>query len=86
MGGLSTSVTSWAFTNVSGQNSKATTVTIINNVGIGYTYGDNCTVNGSVIATGVKWVGGNPPCLPQMTIYSRLVSSVIHWSYQSLLQ
>ena len=61
LGGLSTSVTSWAFTNVSGQNSKATTVTIINNAGIGYTYGDACTVNGSVIATGVKWVGGNPP-------------------------
>ena len=61
LGGLSTSVTSWAFTNVSGQNSKATTVTIINNAGIGYTYGDSCTVNGSPIATGVKWVGGNPP-------------------------
>ena len=61
LGGLSTSVTSWAFTNVSGQNSKATTVTLINNAGVGYTYGDACTVNGSPIATGVKWVGGNPP-------------------------
>ena len=61
LGGLSTSVTTWNFTNVSGQNSKATTVTLINNAGVGYTYGDACNVNGAPIATGVKWVGGNPP-------------------------
>ena len=61
LGGLTTSVTTWAFTNVSGQNSKATTVTLINNSGIGYTYGDATTVNGAPVASGVRWVGGNPP-------------------------
>tara|TARA_B100001996_G_scaffold164092_1_gene125129 strand:+ start:1135 stop:2154 length:1020 start_codon:yes stop_codon:yes gene_type:complete len=61
LGGLTTSVTTWAFTNVSGQNSKATTVTMINNSGIGYTYGDAVKVNGSSVASGIKWVGGNPP-------------------------
>ena len=60
-GVATTSILSWAFTNVSGQNSKATTSTLIINAGIGYTYGDAVTVNGSVIATGVRWVGGNPP-------------------------
>jgi len=61
LGGITTSVSSWAFTNVNPDNSKATTVTLINNAGVGYTYGDSCTVNGASIANGVKWVGGNPP-------------------------
>ena len=61
LGGITTSVSSWAFTNVNPDNSKATTVTLINNAGVGYTYGDSCTVNGASIANGIKWVGGNPP-------------------------
>ena len=61
LGGITTSITTWAFTNVSGQNSKATTTTLIINAGVGYTYGDTTTVNGASIANGVKWVGGNPP-------------------------
>ena len=61
LGGLTTSVTAWNFTNVSGANSKATTVTVINNSGIGYTYGDAVNVNGAPVASGIKWVGGNPP-------------------------
>ena len=61
LGGFTTSVVTWDFTNVSGSNSKATTVTLINNSGIGYTYGDAVNVNGAPVATGVKWVGGNPP-------------------------
>ena len=60
-GVATTSITSWAFTNVSGQNSKATTATLIINAGVGYTYGDSTTVNGASIAAGVRWVGGNPP-------------------------
>ena len=49
---------------------KATTATLIINAGVGYTYGDNCTVNGATIANGVKWVGGNPPPYTQtMMIY-----------------
>ena len=61
LGGITTTVTNWNFTNVNGQNGKATTVTLINNAGTGYTYGDACKVNGASIANGVKWVGGNPP-------------------------
>ena len=60
-GVATTSISSWAFTNVSGQNGKATTATLIINAGVGYTYGDPCTVNGATIATGIRWVGGNPP-------------------------
>jgi len=60
-GTATTSILSWAFTNVSGQNSKATTSTLIINAGVGYTYGDTVTVNGAAVATGVRWVGGNPP-------------------------
>ena len=60
-GVATTSISSWAFTNVSGENSKATTATLIINAGVGYTYGDPVTVNGATIATGVRWVGGNPP-------------------------
>ena len=60
-GVATTSISSWAFTNVSGQNSKATTSTLIINAGIGYTYGDVVTVNGAAVAAGVRWVGGNPP-------------------------
>jgi hypothetical protein len=60
-GVATTAISSWAFTNVSGENSKATTATLIINAGVGYTYGDPVTVNGATIATGVKWVGGNPP-------------------------
>ena len=34
---------------------------MINNSGIGYTYGDAVNVNGAPVASGIKWVGGNPP-------------------------
>ena len=60
-GVATTSISSWAFTNVSSENSKATTSTLIINAGLGYTYGDAVTVNGAAIANGVRWVGGNPP-------------------------
>lgn len=61
LGGLTTSVTTWAFTNVTTLNGKATTVTIINDAGTSATYGDLCRVNGSLISGGIRWVGGNPP-------------------------
>ena len=60
-GVATTAISSWAFTNVSSENSKATTSTLIINAGLGYTYGDAVTVNGAAIANGVRWVGGNPP-------------------------
>ena len=60
-GVATTAISSWAFTNVSSENSKATTSTLIINAGLGYTYGDAVTVNGAAVANGVRWVGGNPP-------------------------
>ena len=60
-GVATTAISSWAFTNVSSENSKATTSTLIINAGLGYTYGDSVTVNGAAVANGVRWVGGNPP-------------------------
>ncbi len=61
LGGLSTSVVTWDFTNVTALNSKATTVTLVNNAGAGSTYGDAVKVNGISISGGIRWVGGNPP-------------------------
>ena len=61
LGGLTTSVSTWSFINVPTLNSKATTVTFINDAGQSSTYGDACSVNGSPIAGGIRWVGGNPP-------------------------
>jgi len=60
-GVATTAISSWAFTNVSSENSKATTSTLIINAGLGYTYGDAVTVNGAAVANGIRWVGGNPP-------------------------
>ena len=60
-GVATTAISSWAFTNVRSENSKATTSTLIINAGLGYTYGDAVTVNGAAVANGVRWVGGNPP-------------------------
>ena len=61
LGGITTSVATWDFTNVTALNSKATTATLVINAGVGYTYGDAVNVNGGPIAGGVRWVGGNPP-------------------------
>tara|TARA_B100000287_G_scaffold416259_1_gene450723 strand:- start:31705 stop:32721 length:1017 start_codon:yes stop_codon:yes gene_type:complete len=61
LGGLTTSVVTWDFYNVTTLNSKATTVTLINDAGTTSTYGDACKVNGAAIAGGVRWVGGSPP-------------------------
>jgi surface antigen len=61
LGDLNASVTTWAFTNVSTTNSKATTVTLIIDGDTAQTYGDACSVNGSSITNGVKWAGGVAP-------------------------
>ena len=61
LGGLTTSVITWDFTNVTALNSKATTITLINNAGVGATYGDAVKVNSIPVAGGIHWVGGNPP-------------------------
>jgi hypothetical protein len=61
LGDLNASVTTWGFTNVPTANSKATTVTVIIDGDTAQTYGDACNVNGSPIASGVKWSGGSAP-------------------------
>jgi len=61
LGDINASVTTWAFTNVSTTNSKATTITLIIDGDTAQTYGDACTVNGSAVSGGVKWVGGTAP-------------------------
>ena len=61
LGTLSSSVTTWAFTNVPSANSKTTTITIIIAGNTSRTYGDACSINGSVISSGIKWSGGTAP-------------------------
>jgi hypothetical protein len=61
LGALNAAVTTWAFTNVPTENSKATTVTVILAGNATYTYGDACSVNGSAVANGVVWSGGAVP-------------------------
>lgn len=61
LGDVSASVTTWAFTNVSVINNRVTAVTVIIDGDTAQTYGDACTVNGSAISGGVKWVGGTTP-------------------------
>ena len=61
LGALDASVTEWAFTNVSTDNSKATTVVAVLDGNSAYTYGDACSVNGSAVTGGVIWAGGSAP-------------------------
>ena len=61
LGTLSASVTTWAFTNVSADNSKVTSLTVVLAGNASYTYGDACSVNGSAISNGVMWSGGVAP-------------------------
>lgn len=60
-GFISSSVTTWAFTNVPATNGKLITVTLILQGSATNTYGDACSVNGTAISNGVKWTGGSPP-------------------------
>jgi len=61
LGDINASVTTWAFTNVSTNSNRATTVTMIIDGDASQTYGDACSVNGSAITSGVKWGGGSAP-------------------------
>lgn len=61
LGDINSSVTTWAFTNVSTNSNRATTVTMIIDGDTSQTYGDACTVNGSSISGGVKWSNGSAP-------------------------
>jgi hypothetical protein len=63
LGYLTSNVTLWNFTNFSTENGKSTTVDVIISglSGPTYTYGDLCSVNGSPVLNGVRWVGGSAP-------------------------
>jgi hypothetical protein len=61
LGDLNAPVITWAFTNVPTANSRATTITLIIDGDTAHTYGEACSVNGSAITGGVKWVGGDAP-------------------------
>ena len=61
VGTLPESVSTWAFTGISTENGKSTTVTLIIDSSSLLTYGENCTVNGVSISGGVRWNGGIAP-------------------------
>jgi len=61
VGNLPESVSTWAFTGISTENGKSTTITLIIDSSSLLTYGENCTVNGSAISGGVRWNGGIAP-------------------------
>lgn len=61
IGSLSSSVTTWSFTNVPTTNNKLLTVSLIIQGSVAYSYGDACSVNGTAITGGVKWYGGFAP-------------------------
>jgi hypothetical protein len=61
VGVLTESVSTWAFTGVNTEASKATTVTLIIDSDSLLGYGETCSVNGTNITGGVRWGGGIAP-------------------------
>lgn len=61
VGILTESVSTWAFTGISTENGKSTTVTLIIDSSSLLTYGELCSVNGTTISGGVRWNGGIAP-------------------------
>jgi hypothetical protein len=61
VGVLTEAVSTWAFTGVNTEASKATTVTLIIDSDSLLGYGETCTVNGTNITGGVRWGGGIAP-------------------------
>jgi hypothetical protein len=61
VGTLTESVSTWAFTGLSTEAGKSTTVTLIIDSSSLFTYGENCTVNGVSVSGGVRWNGGIAP-------------------------
>lgn len=61
VGILTSTITTWDFINVNTENSKSTTITLIIDSSSLITYGENCNVNGTPIAGGVRWPGGIAP-------------------------
>ncbi len=61
VGILTESVSTWAFTGVSTEVGKSTTITLIIDSSSLITYGELCSVNGSAVTGGVRWPGGIAP-------------------------
>jgi hypothetical protein len=56
-----TPITTWNFTNVNLDVNQSVTITLILAANTAATYGDDCDVDGIVIANGIQWSGGSPP-------------------------
>ena len=61
-----TAINTWAFNTADPDgntlaNGQSLTVTLIIDASTASTYGDDCSVDGNVISTGVRWSGGSPP-------------------------
>ena len=59
-------INTWAFSTADPDgttlaNGQSLTITLIIDASTASTYGDDCTVDGNNIATGVRWSGGSPP-------------------------
>ena len=59
-------INTWAFSTADPDgntlaNGQSLTITLIIDASTASTYGDDCTVDGNVISTGVRWSGGSPP-------------------------
>jgi hypothetical protein len=54
-------INTWAFTGVGLVNGQSKTITLILEGNTAATYGDACTVDGTVVSNGVRWSGGSPP-------------------------
>ena len=59
-------INTWAFSTADPDgntlaNGQSLTITLIIDASTASTYGDDCTVDGNTIATGVRWSGGSPP-------------------------
>ena len=61
LGALSASVTDWDFTNITTDSNRAITITVIIDGNSSYTYGSDCSVNGSAVSGGVTWLNGSAP-------------------------
>jgi hypothetical protein len=61
-----TAINTWAFSTADPDgntlgNGQSITITLILDASAASTYGDNCSVDGNSISTGVRWSGGSPP-------------------------
>ena len=59
-------INTWAFNTADPDgtvlaNGQSITITLIIDASTASTYGDDCTVDGNIIPTGVRWSGGSPP-------------------------